>query len=61
MIEVHANAVPFTVVYDSSQNIDWSMSFPNCYLVEKYTGDDNFGRLRVFETEQEYIWYKLKS
>lgn len=61
MIEVHANAVPFTVVYDSSsQTVDWTRAFP-CYLVEKYTGDDNFGRLRVFETEQEYIWYKLKS
>ena len=62
MIEVHANAVPLTVVYDSgSQSIDWRIAFPNCYLVEKYTGDDNFGRIRVFETEEEYILYLLKS
>ena len=35
--------------------------FPGCYRVETYMGDDNFMRFIVFESEEEYIWYKLKN
>jgi hypothetical protein len=60
--EVYANAMPISAFLDNTGNLTNSESlFPGSYRVETYMGDDNFMRYVVYESEEEYIWNKLKK
>lgn len=62
MREVYANAIPVPAFLDSVGNITNSETlFPGSYRVETYMGDDNFMRYVVYDSEEEYIWNKLKK
>lgn len=61
MKDVYANAVAKLAVVGSRSGeiMNKDELFPGSYKVESYMGDDNFMRFIVFESEEEYIWYKL--
>ena len=62
MKEVYANAMPISAFLDNTGKLTNSESlFPGSYRVETYMGDDNFMRYVVYESEEEYIWNKLKK
>lgn len=62
MKEVYANAMPMPAFLDNTGNLTNCESlFPGSYRVETYMGDDNFMRYVVYESEEEYIWNKLKK
>ena len=62
MKEVYANAVAIPAFLDNTGNLTNHESlFPGSYRVETYMGSDNFMRYMVYESEEEYIWHKLKT
>ena len=54
--------MPMPAFLDNTGNLTNRESlFPGSYRVETYMGDDNFMRYVVYESEEEYIWNKLKK
>ncbi len=62
MKEVYANTiVKWAVVNGPHGDVaNYNELFPGAYRVETFIGRDNFMMYRVFDTEEEYIWYTLK-
>ena len=62
MREYYANAVLKLEHLDVAVNLlNGDELFPGSYKVETYMGDDNFMRYVVFDSEEEYIWYKIQN
>lgn len=62
MKEYYANAVLKLEHLDVACNLlNGDELFPGSYKVETYMGDDNFMRYVVFDSEEEYIWYKIQN
>lgn len=62
MKEYYANAVLKLEHLDVAGNLlNGDELFPGSYKVETYMGDDNFMRYVVFDSEEEYIWYKIQN
>lgn len=63
MKEYYANAVAKLAVVSnrSGEIMNQNELFPGAYRVETYMGDDGFMKFLVFESEEEYVWYKLRT
>ena len=62
MKEYYANTIFKTATLDNFGKLsNGEELFPNSYKVETYMGHDNFMKYIVFESEEEYIWYKLQN
>ena len=62
MRQYYANAIVKLEQLDVAGNLlNGKELFPGSYHVETYMGDDSFMRYVVFDSEEEYIWYRLQN